>query len=156
MVRFTVRFTTMLIAIAAISAGAVAYACPPPSQDALTYRQMIRRHMTGEPDFPTMIVGKVFAVRDLGGASRGKAMARVAVAVHPTGSAPLVSRVRFYRPRVNDPGAFNYERFRRGHHAVAIASRRRDGSFDIVETCGPSSEIGRHRFRALVRLARRE
>jgi hypothetical protein len=29
-----------------------------------------------------------------------------------------------------------------GHHAVAIASRRGDGSFDIIQACGPSSEVG--------------
>lgn len=156
MVRSTLRLATILVGVIAISGGAVAIACPPPSPDALTFRQMIRRHTTGERDFPIMIVGKVFAVRDSGGGPRGRAVARLAVAAHPTGFAPLVSRVRFYRPRVSNPDAFIYERLRRGHHAVAIASRRRDGSFDIIQTCGPSSEVGRHRFRRLVRLARRE
>jgi hypothetical protein len=155
MVRSPLRLAAVLLSIVALSGGAVAAACPPPSPDALTFRQMIRRHTTGDPDFPIMILGKVVVVKDLGGGPRGKAIARLAVAAHPTGFAPLVARIRFYRPKLSDPGAFIYERFRVGHHAVVIASRRGNGSFDIVKACGPSSEVGRHRLRRLVRLARR-
>jgi hypothetical protein len=156
MVRSTLRLATVLISAVVIDGVAVAGACPAPSPDALTFRQMIRRHTTGDPDFPIMILGKVVVIKDLGGGPRGKAIARLAVAAHPTGFAPLVSKIRFYRPKLSDPGAFIYERFRVGHHYVAIASRRKDGSFDIIQACGPTSEVGRHRFRGLVRLARRQ
>jgi hypothetical protein len=139
-----------------LAGGAIAVACPPPPSDQLTFRQMIRRHTTGDPDFPVMILGKVVGVKDLFGGPKGKAIAKLAVAEHPVGSAPLVARVRFYRPKADEPDPTgNYERFRMGRHYVVIASRRSDGSFDIQQLCGPCSEVGRHRFRSLVRLARR-
>ncbi|MGZ4148395.1 MAG: hypothetical protein ACXVPL_11920 [Actinomycetota bacterium] len=132
----------------------VASACPAPSSEALTFRQMIKQHTTGYADQPVMFLGKVVVVKDLGGGPYGKAIAKLAVAAHPVRFAPLVSRVRFYRPKPSDPAAFGYERFDPGHFYVVIASRRNDGSFRIVEICGPTSEVGKRRFWSLVRLAR--
>lgn len=140
--------------IIGFSVTAVASACPAPPSDALTFKQMIKQRTTGYADYPVMLLGEVVVVKDLGGGPYGKAIAKLAVAAHPIRFAPLVSRVRFYRPKPSDPAAVFYGRFDPGHFYVVFASRLNDGSFKIAEVCGPTTEVGKHRFWSLVRLAR--
>ena len=98
-----------------------------------------------------MILGVVVAIKDLGGRPSGETVARLAVAEHPAGWAPLVSRVRFWR----EPGGASppYLEFLKGHRYVVIARRLADNSFAFDGPCGRTAELGGATFRRLVRLA---
>lgn len=67
--------------------------CPAPVDD-LAYEEMIAQRTTGVDGFPIMILGVVVTTKDLGGRPGGSTIAKLAVAEHPVGFAPLVSRVR--------------------------------------------------------------
>lgn len=125
-----------------------------PDPDALTIREMIDDGMTGEPDYPVLLLGIVADREDLGGRpGGGKALARVAVAEHPVGFAPLVSDVRFVRNYPDSSSSFEFE-LREDRAYALIAQRRPDGSFDFDGPCGESRRLNRERFRDLVRYAR--
>lgn len=127
--------------------------CPSPAPGALTYEEMIEQRTTDSERFPIMILGVVVTTKNLGGPPRGAMIAKMAVAEHPVGFAPLVSRVRFWR----DPGGEDYPPslvLEPGHRYVVIAHRRADGTFTPDGLCGRTRELDRETFRALVRLAR--
>jgi hypothetical protein len=136
-----------------LALAARAEACPFP-EGRLTFRQMIVQGRTGEAPFRYLLLGRVISIRDLGGDPGGRMMAKVAVAAHPLGFAPLISRVRFERPAPGDEG-YGYIHIRRGDRYAMVAKKLRDGSFTIVSICGPTHELSRHRFAALVRLSHR-
>ena len=66
--------------------------CPAPVDD-LAHEEMIAQR-TGVDGFPIMILGVVVTTKALGGRPGGSTIAKLAVAEHPVGFAPLVSRVR--------------------------------------------------------------
>jgi len=114
---------------------------------------MIEQRTTDSERFPIMILGVVVTTKNLGGPPRGAMIAKMAVAEHPVGFAPLVSRVRFWR----DPGGEDYPPslvLEPGHRYVVIAHRRADGTFTLDGLCGRTRALDRETFRALVRLAR--
>ena len=78
--------------------------CPAPAPDALSYEEMIEQGTTGSERYPIMFLGVVVTTKNLGGPPRRQMIAKMAVAEHPVGFAPLVSRVRFWR----DPGGEDY------------------------------------------------
>jgi hypothetical protein len=78
----------LLLPLMATTAGAACAADP----DALSFRQMIAQGRTGVDGFPIMFLGKVVRTKDLGGGPGGATIAKLAVAAHPVGYAPLVSR----------------------------------------------------------------
>ena len=124
--------------------------------DALTFRQMIKQGTTGQEGYPVMILGAVVTIKDLGGRpGSGAAIAKLAVAAHPVGSAPLVSRVHFLRPAPNVGVEDNLE-FHPGKRYVVIASPRPDGSFDPDGGCGQTRAVTALRFRRLVALAKEQ
>ncbi|MEO8328788.1 MAG: hypothetical protein ABI586_02170 [Candidatus Nanopelagicales bacterium] len=121
----------------------------------LTFRQMIAKHRTGERGYHNMFLGKVVRIKDVGGKPKGNTIAKLAVAEHPVGFAPLVARVHYYRRQPQEgviPGEFRFER--RGFYVV-IADRRHDGSFDVQQLCGDTTSVSRERFYSLARFARR-
>ena len=145
---------TALVASSLFAGGGVADArlsCAADPND-LSYRQMIRQHKTGEKAYPVMFLGQVVVIKDLGGKPRGKTIAKLAVAEHPVGFAPLVSRVHFERPDKGEvvPGLFEFHKRER---YVVIADRRRDGTFDISQLCGRTSSVDRQQFRSLIQFA---
>jgi hypothetical protein len=99
-----------------------------------------------------MFLGVVASVDDVSGGRGGRTIARIAVAEHPVGYAPLVSDVRFWRdPPGVASGAFD---FRKDGRYVVIAGRLADGSFAYDGDCGQTRRLNRERFRDLVRYAR--
>jgi hypothetical protein len=145
---------TVVLAVSVLSLGApVARAACAPDPDALTFREMVIEERTGVEGYPVMFLGVDVANKDLGGGRGGKTIARFAVAEHPAGRAPLVSRVRFWR---DPPGTVTTDHieFHVRTHYVVIASRRADGTFDSDGGCGQTRKVSRSRFRALVHLAR--
>lgn len=144
-----VLISTVLV----LDPGTSGATCPTPAPGSLSYEEMIEQGTTGSERYPIMILGVVVTTKNLGGPPRGAMIAKMAVAEHPVGFAPLVSRVRFWR----DPGGEDYPPsliFEPGHRYVVIAHRRADGTFTPLGPCGPTSEVDRETFRALVRLAR--
>ncbi len=122
--------------------------------DALTFREMIDQATTGRDDFPTMFLGAVADWYDVGGRpGGGRAIARLAVAEHPVGSAPLVSDVRFRRNYPGTASSDDFE-FKRDGRYVVIAHRLDDGTFAFDGACGQTRRLNRERFRELVRYAR--
>ena len=129
----------------------VAHAACAADPDALTFRQMIQQGQTGS-DYDVMILGKAIRIRDVGGARGGRTIAKLAVAETPVGSAPLITRVYFYRPPPGSVISENFE-FHRGQWYVVIAAHRSRGGFDFDGACGQTSSVSRTRFHRLVRLA---
>lgn len=125
--------------------------CPAPVGE-LTYEEMIDQRTTGVDAFPIMILGVVVTTKDLGGRPGGSTVAKLAVAEHPVGFAPLVSRVRFWR--IPGGGYPPYFEFKRGRRYVVIARSRPDRTFGFDGPCGQTGELSPPAFRALVRLAR--
>jgi hypothetical protein len=144
----------LMLASILVASAPVAVASCAEDPDALTFREMIDQGSTGTEDFPVMFLGVVASWYDLGGrAGGGHAIARLAVAEHPVGYAPLVSDVRFWR---NYPGVSSSDEFefkRDGRYAV-IARHREDGTFRFDGACGQTRRLNRERFRELVRYAR--
>jgi hypothetical protein len=148
----TTTATLCALVVGVMSAPAVASCAADP--DALRFREMIDQDTTGHDDFPIMFLGAVTDWYDLGGKpGGGRAVARLAVAEHPVGSAPLVSDVRFWRnyPGVGSSGEFELKRDGR---YVVIARRLDDGTYAFDGACGQSRRLNRERFRDLVRYAR--
>jgi hypothetical protein len=144
--------TLCVLVVGVMVAPAVASCAPDP--DALSYREMIDQDTTGHDDYPTMFLGAVADWYDVGGRpGGGRAIARLAVAEHPVGSAPLVSDVRFWR---NYPGTGSSDEFefKRDGRYVVISRRLDDGTFAFDGACGQSRRLNRERFRELVRYAR--
>ena len=79
----------LVVMLSLVLLAARADACPYPA-DRLTYRQMTVQGRTGEAPYRYLLLGRVISNRDLGGDAGGPAMARVAVAAHPFGFAPLI------------------------------------------------------------------
>jgi hypothetical protein len=145
---------TALVAASLLTGGGVADArlsCAADPND-LSFRQMIRQHKTGEKGYHVMFLGVVVDIKDVGGKPRGKTIAKLAVAEHPVGFAPLVSRVHFDRPDKGEviPGLFE---FHKGERYVVIADRRRDGTFDVSQLCGRTWSVGQKRFRSLIQFS---
>lgn len=140
---------TVMVALDPGTSGAI---CPSPPPGGLSYEEMMEQRTTGIDRFPIMILGVVVTTKDLGGAPRGAMIAKVAVAAHPVGYAPLVSRVRFYRDPdgQNEPPALV---LKPGRRYVLIARHRSDRTFGLDGPCGRTNELDRETFRALVRLA---
>jgi hypothetical protein len=144
--------TTCALVVSVMAAPAVASCAPDPV--ALSVREMIDQDTTGHDDYPIMFLGAVADWHDVGGRpGGGRAIARLAVAEHPVGSAPLVSDVRFWR---NYPGTGSSDEFefKRDGRYVVIARRLDDGTFAFDGACGQSRRLNRERFRELVRYAR--
>jgi len=121
--------------------------------NALTFAQMIHKKRTGVHHYPVMFLGKVVTVKDVGGRRGGDTIARLAVAAHPVGFAPLVSRVHFYTPPPRIGVEDNLE-FKRHQRYVVIAHRRKDGTFDFDGGCGQTRAVSRHAFQKLRQMAR--
>lgn len=122
--------------------------------DQLTYRQMIRQETTGDNKYPVMFLGKVVRLKDLGGKPRGETIAKLAVAEHPVGFAPLISSVHFYRPPNGGPLIPGQLQFEPRKFYVVIAARRTDGSFDTQLLCGDTRRVSKSKFYSLARFAR--
>ena len=150
-----ILIATALVAASLFTGGAAdaRLSCAIDPND-LSYRQMIRQHKTGEKGYPVMFLGVVVDIKDVGGQPFGKTIAKLAVAEHPAGFAPLVSRVHYERPERGEsiPGMFLFHKRER---YVIIADRRRDGTFDISQLCGRSSSVSQQRFRSLIQFAHR-
>jgi hypothetical protein len=129
----------------------VAQAACAADPDALTFRQMIQQGQTGS-DYDVMILGKAIRIRDVGGGRGGRTIAKLAVAETPAGSAPLISRIYFYRPPPGSVISENFE-FHRGKWYVVIAAHRARGGFAFDGACGQTQSVSRERFHRLVRLA---
>ncbi len=143
----------LLMAVAAtLPAAPVAQAACAADPDALTFHQMIEQGQTGVEDYDVMILGKAIQIRDLGGGRGGRTVAKLAVAATPAGSAPLLTRVYFYREPPRVQSSDNFE-FHRGRWYVVIAAHRDGGGFDFDGACGQTQRVSRDRFRSLVRLA---
>ncbi|MGH2630156.1 MAG: hypothetical protein ACRDHI_06320 [Actinomycetota bacterium] len=115
---------------------------------------MIGQETTGNAAYPVMFLGIVESWRDLGGRPEGgKALARLSVAAHPAGWAPLMSVVHFVRqyPGVSFPGAFE---FKTDGRYVVLGRRMDNGTFRFDGPCGQSKRMNHDRFRELVRYAR--
>ena len=126
--------TLCLLVIGVMAAPAVASCAPDP--DALRVREMIDQDTTGQDDYPIMFLGVVADWYDVGGRpGGGRAIARLAVAEHPAGNAPLVSDVRFWRNYPGVGSSFEFE-FKRDGRYVVIARRLDDGTFAFDGACG--------------------
>jgi hypothetical protein len=150
LVRRSLVLALMASLIAAIPTPARAACAFDPSD--LSFRQMIKRGITGETFYHRMIIGRVVLVRDPGDEG-GRATAVVAVGAHPTGFVPLVARARFYKPPPNVGLEDNVE-FAPGERWVIMAHHRRDGSYSHDGGCGQTQRVGRELFRRLMSLAR--
>ena len=119
---------------------------------ALPFRQMILQGRTGVNGYRILLLGQVAAIKDLGGKKGGWTIAKLAVAAHPAGWGPLVSRVRFWR---NPPGVSSGENldFHTGRRYAVVARHREDGAFRSDGACGQTSELSHERFLRLVELA---
>ena len=150
-------WTATTAALCALVVGATvtpAAASCAPDPDALSFREMIDQGTTGHDDHPIMLLGAVADWYDLGGRpGGGRAIARLAVAEHPVGTAPLISDVRFRREYPGVGSSFEFE-FKRDGRYVVIARRLDDGTFAFDGACGQSRRLSRERFRELVRYAR--
>ena len=146
--------TTMLCAlVVGVTITPAAASCAP-DPDALSFREMIDQGTTGHDGYPIMLLGAVADWYDVGGRpGGGRAIARLAVAEHPVGTAPLVSDIRFRR---NYPGVESSDEFefKRDGRYVVIARRLDDGTFAFDGACGQTRRLNRERFRELVRYAR--
>ena len=143
----------LLMAVIATLPGApVAQAACAADPDALTFHQMIEQGQTGDEDYDVMILGKAIRIRDAGDGRGGTTIAKLAVAATPAGSAPLLTRVYFYRPPPGVQSGENFE-FHRGRWYVVIAAHRDGGGFGFDGACGQTQSVSRDRFRSLVRLA---
>jgi len=156
MLRRTIAPTLLapLVASLLVAGATPAAASCAADPDALRLREMIDQDTTGDDGFPVLLLGIVASWHDLGGQpGGGPAIARVAVAEHPVGRAPLVSDVRFRRdaPGVTGSGSFEFKRD--GRYAV-VARRLADGTFRFDGACGQTRRLNRDRFRALVRYSR--
>lgn len=134
---------------------ALATSCPedlPNDPRDRTFRKMIAHDTTWDPDYPTMILGRVVAIRNPKGGREGWAFAMLKSHARPIGTAPRLARVRFWRnpPVGGIVGAFQ---FRIGGRYVVLAHRRPDGAFRMDFLCGRSRPMDRVRFRSLVRFA---
>lgn len=146
---------TAAIALTALPlAQTTAQAACAPDPDQLTFHQMIQQGETGDADYDVMILGKAIRIRDLRGGRGGTTIAKLAVAAKPAGSAPLLTRVYFYRPPPGTGVEDNFE-FHRGEWYVVIAAHRARGGFDFDGGCGQTSSVNRERFHRLVRLSER-
>lgn len=140
-------------AVLVLDPGTSGAICPSPAPGSLSDEEMIEQGTTGSETYPIMFLGVVVTTKNLGGPPRGAMIAKLAVAEHPVGFAPLVSRVRFwsYPDGQDEPPSLV---FQPGHRYVVIAHRRADRTFRPAGPCGPTSELSRETFRDLVRLAR--
>jgi hypothetical protein len=145
----TAAITLAALPLAGQTAAQAACAADP---DQLTFHQMIVQGQTGDADHDVMILGKAIHIRDLRGGPGGTTIAKLAVAATPAGSAPLLSRVYFYRPPPGTGASENFE-FHRGDWYVVIAAHRPRGGFDFDGGCGQTRSVNRERFHRLVRLS---
>ena len=122
--------------------------------DQLSFRQVIRQETTGEDKYPVMFLGKVVRLQDLGGKPRGETIAKLAVAEHPVGYAPLISGVHFYRPPKGGPAIAGQLQFEPRKFYVVIAMRNNDGTFDTPLLCSDTQQVSKTRFHSLARFAR--
>lgn len=134
---------------------ALATSCPedlPNDPRNRTFREMIAHDTTWDPDYPTMILGRVVAIRNVKDGREGWAFAMVRSHARPIGIAPRLAEVRFWRnpPVGGIVGAFQ---FRIGARYVVLAHRRPDGAFRMDFLCGRSRSMDRVHFRRLVRFA---
>ena len=147
-----------VILVICILAGALlvgpgpAHAVCATDPEARSFRHMVVSRDTGNDRYPLMILGKAIAIRDLRGPAGGATIARIAVAATPLGRAPLISRVRFYRPERGTSLSDNFE-FHRGHWYGVIARHRAAGGFAFDGACGRTRSMSRHFIRRLTRLA---
>ena len=149
--RAVVTTATLCVVVGVMVSPAAALSCAP-DPDRLSYTEMVDAGSTGKDDYPIMFLGIVASVEDVSGARGGRTIARIAVAEHPVGYAPLVSDVRFWRdPPGVGSGAFD---FRRDGRYVVIGRRVADASFVYDGDCGQTRRVNRERFRDLVRYAR--
>jgi hypothetical protein len=142
----------MAAAVLPVAGHGTALAACAADPDRLTFHQMIQQGETGDPDYDVMILGKAIRIRDLRGGPGGTTIAKLAVAATPAGSAPLLTRVYFYRPPPGTGASENFE-FHRGRWYVAIAAHRPQGGFDFDGGCGQTRSVSHDRFRHLVHLS---
>ena len=137
-----------------VLAGPANALCVAPPADALSFEEMIDQEKTGIDAYPIMFLGIVASWHDLGGRpGGGKAIARLAVASHPVGQAPLVSDVRFVRQYPNVVMAESFE-FKTDGRYVVLARRLDDGTFRFDGYCGRSKRLNHDRFRELLQYAK--
>ena len=96
---------------------------------------MIQQGQTGDADFDVMILGKAIKIYDVRGGRGGTTIAKLAVAATPAGSAPLLSRIWFYRDLPGVSSSDNFE-FHRGRWYVVIAAHRPNGGFNSMGRVG--------------------
>jgi hypothetical protein len=149
--RLLLTATIALAALPLVGHGAAQADCAF-DPDQLTFHQMIQQGETGDPDYDVMILGKAIRIRDLRGEPGGTTIAKLAVAATPAGSAPLLTRVYFYRPPPGTGASENFE-FHRGRWYVVIAAHRPQGGFDFDGGCGQTRSVSHDRFRHLVHLS---
>jgi hypothetical protein len=142
----------LMTAAATLPGAPAAQAACAADPDALTFHQMIEQEQTGDQDYDVIILGKAIRIRDAGGGRGGTTIAKLAVAATPAGSAPLLTRVYFYREPPGVQSSENFE-FHRGRWYVVIAAHRGGGGFDFDGPCGRTQGVSHDRFRRLVRLA---
>ena len=150
---------TRLALVCAVLVGAVA-ATAPSAQAAcsgdpttISFPRMIVIGETGESSHPVMLIGRVVAIKDLGGGRGGDSIARIAVAAHPTTRwAPLVARVPFWMPPPRVGLSENLE-FHKGERFVVIADRNRDGTYASDGACGHTRDVRVGQFNRLLDLA---
>jgi len=142
----------LLTVVVVVGPEATGLSCAP-DEEALTFEEMIDQDITGKERYPTMILGVVVAIRDLGGRpDGGRSLARLEVVEHPVRWTPDVSRVRFQK---EFPGSSSFDyQFRPGGRHVVIGRRLADGSFSSDGDCGQTQRLKRSVFRELARYAR--
>lgn len=152
----SIAVVVLAVACSLVTATPTAFAnsCALPPD--LSSREMIRKHTTGSEFYDTLVLGKVVTIKDVDPGKGGDKIAKLAVAASPVGYAPLVARVRFWKPErakdgepmVSDDYGINYQ----PHRFYAVVAHRRDnGSFQDDSACGNTKRITRDRLWSLVR-----
>jgi hypothetical protein len=152
--RFAIVCSLVFSAIAVAAPAAQAACATDPTT--ISFHRMIVIGKTGESNYPVMLIGRVVAIKDLGGGRGGDSTARIAVAAHPTTNwAPLVARVPFWKPPPRLWVSENLE-FHKGERFVVIADRNRDGTYASDGACGHTRDVRVGQFNRLVDLAERQ
>lgn len=155
--RWRAWLTGTTLAVVLLAGTSAALACPSPSPDAPTIRQMIIRGSTGNEHFPLLLLGRVRTTRDLRGGPSGYAIARFRVIEDAIGRVPGHVRVRFYRPKPSDADGeliSQHAVLDRGDRWALVSRRRANGVVEFVLRCSDSRSYEKTRFRNLVHLAR--
>lgn len=144
----------VLTSVLVLAGPAHGLSCAPPPPGQLSFKEMIDQETTAKAAYPVMFLGVVSSWKDLGGPpGGGKALARLAVAAHPAGWAPLMSEVHFVRQYPGVVASWEFE-YKINARYVVLGRRMNNGTFRFDGPCGQSKRLNHDRFRELVRYAR--